>query len=155
MSEHIITLDWHLQTESFDYDLYNRTHTIIFEGTNRICASAAPEFHGDASCVNPEQSFVASLASCHMLTFLALASKKQYMVTRYRDNAMCVLGKNSINKTAITHIQLKPEVTFSAKHVPSTELFDQLQERAHKGCFIANSIASCIAVTIAGQLIVD
>lgn len=148
MSEHIVTLNWTLQTDSFEYEKYNRTHSIDFEGHNRLCASAAPDFHGDPSCVNPEQSFVAALASCHMLTFLALASKKGFVVNSYTDNAVGVLGKNTNGKTAITKIELKPVVTFASGRSPTQELFDQLHDRAHKGCFIANSIASCIRVGI-------
>ncbi len=148
MSEHIVTISWELQTESFDYDTYNRKHTIDFEGHNRICASAAPDFHGDSSCVNPEQSFVAALASCHMLTFLAVASKKGFVVTAYSDSAVGILGKNKAGVIAITQITLNPIVTFSEDFFPAPEVFDRLHVQAHKGCFIANSIASCIHVEI-------
>ena len=151
MSEHIVTLSWKLQTASFDYDVYNRTHSIDFEGHNRLCASAAPDFHGDASCVNPEQSFVASLSSCHMLTFLALASKKGFVVTSYTDNAVGMLGKNANGKTAITQIALKPEVTFAGGKAPDADMFFRLHDRAHKGCFIANSVASCVKVVVDGK----
>ncbi len=154
MSEHIVTLNWTLQTESFDYEAYNRTHSIDFEGHNRLCASAAPDFHGDPSCVNPEQSFVAALASCHMLTFLAIASKKRFVVTSYIDNAVGVLGKNEGGKIAITQIDLKPVVTFASGKAPEEEAFKQLHDRAHKGCFIANSVASCVKVAIEGRLVV-
>ena len=153
MSEHIITLNWKLQAANFDYNIYNRDHSIEFDGVNRICASAAPDYHGNSLCVNPEQSFVASLASCHMLTFLALASKKRFFVTAYTDTATGILGKNSKGKMAITRINLKPVVTFTNENCPSQEVFDQLQDRAHKGCFIANSIASCIEVTVEGLII--
>ena len=148
MSKHIVTLTWTLQTDSFDYERYNRTHSIDFEGHNRLCASAAPDFHGDPSCVNPEQSFVAALASCHMLTFLALASKKGFVVISYSDNAAGVLGKNANGKTAITHIDLKPQAVFASGYAPDEEVFNLLHDRAHKGCFIANSVASCVKVVI-------
>ena len=150
MSEHVVTLNWTLQTESFDYEAYNRTHSIDFEGHNRLCASAAPDFHGDPSCVNPEQAFVAALASCHMLTFLAIASKKKYVVTSYTDSAVGALGKNAGGKTAITRVDLKPSVVFAPGHAPGQEAFDQLHNRAHTGCFIANSVASCVKVVIKG-----
>jgi organic hydroperoxide reductase OsmC/OhrA len=141
MSEHIVTISWELQTESFDYATYNRKHSIDFEGHNRLCASAAPDFH-------PEQSFVAALASCHMLTFLAIASKKGFVVTAYSDSAVGILGKNKAGLTAITQITLNPIVAFSEDYFPAPEVFDQLHVQAHKGCFIANSIASCIHVEI-------
>ena len=152
MSEHVITLNWKLQTGSFDYDIYNREHSIDFDNRNRICASAAPEFHGNPSCVNPEQAFVASIASCHMLTFLALASKKQFIVVAYNDTARGILGKNSAGKIAITRIDLSPVIIFAEEKCPTQEIFEQLHDRAHKGCFIANSIASCIEVEIAGRM---
>ncbi|MBN1758870.1 MAG: OsmC family protein [Chitinispirillaceae bacterium] len=155
MSEHVVTLNWTLQTESFDYEAYNRTHSIDFEGHNRLCASAAPDFHGDPSCVNPEQSFVAALASCHMLTFLAIASKKKYVVTSYTDNAVGVLGKNAEGKIAITRINLTPAVTFASGKAPDQDTFHLLHDRAHKGCFIANSVASCVKVAVEGTFTVD
>ena len=155
MSEHVVTLNWTLQTETFDYEAYNRTHSIDFEGHNRLCASAAPDFHGDPSCVNPEQSFVAALASCHMLTFLAIASKKKYVVTSYTDNAVGVLGRNAEGKTAITRIDLKPVVAFTSEMVPDQDTFNRMHDRAHKGCFIANSVASCVQVTVEGTCTVD
>ena len=154
MSEHTINLSWRLQTPSFDYEQYNRYHRIEFDGRNGICASAAPEYHGSPSCVNPEQSFVAAMASCHMLTFLALASKKGFVATSYEDPAVGVLGKNNAGKTAITAINLKPVVTFNQSRAPSAEQFSQLHDRAHAGCFIANSIASCVRVEIDARMII-
>src|SRR5713101_6154229 len=83
MSEHKITLEWKRETDSFSYESYNRDHVVIFEGGVRVPASAAPAYRGNASHVNPEEALVAALSSCHMLTFLAAAAKKQFVVERY------------------------------------------------------------------------
>lgn len=152
MSEHVISLSWKLNTSSFDYEQYNRTHAINFDSTNHICASAAPDYHGDASCVNPEQAFVASIASCHMLTFLAIASKRKFTVIEYKDTASGILGKNKDNQIAITQVTLKPMVTFRKEHAPDIGMFNRIQQQAHRGCFIANSIASCIKINIDADL---
>ena len=150
MSEHSISLTWKLDSVSFDYDVYSRDHAIIFGGDNRLCASAAPEFHGSMMCVNPEQAFVASLASCHMLTFLAIASKRRLVVTDYRDTAKGILGKNTAKKMAITTVTLEPVVIFKDGFAPDNDLYNRMHHQAHRGCFIANSIASCISVDING-----
>ncbi len=151
MSEHSIKIVWKLQGDNFDYESYNRDHRIEFDGKNSICASAAPEFHGNPSCVNPEQAFAASIASCHMLTFLAIASKRGFVVKSYEDNASGKLGKNSAGKTAITLINLRPSVIFAKDRTPSRDVFDSMQEQAHKNCFIANSVASCVKILIEAE----
>ena len=94
MSEHKITLEWKRDTESFSYESYNRDHVLVFEGGVRVPASAAPAYRGNPAHVNPEECLVAAFSSCHMLTFLAVAAKKQFVVDRYSDHAVGVLEKN-------------------------------------------------------------
>ncbi|MBD3422601.1 MAG: OsmC family peroxiredoxin [Chitinivibrionales bacterium] len=151
MSEHSMQIEWKRGDTSFDYQSYTRDHAWIIEG-NRVCASASPDFFGNPSCVDPEQAFVASLASCHMLTFLALASKKRFVVDTYKDNAVGVLGRNESRKPAVVSIELKPEVVFSGERIPNQEEFDALHDKAHDACFIANSIASCVKVSVNATL---
>ncbi|MBD3390472.1 MAG: OsmC family peroxiredoxin [Chitinivibrionales bacterium] len=148
MSEHKIALEWRRDTEDFQYASYTRDHTIIYGNDARICASAAPEYKGNADCFNPEEAFVTSLASCHMLTFLALACKKRFVVDSYRDDAVGVLGKNPEGKPAVTKVVLKPVVTFSGENVPGDDDFAQLHDKAHDMCFIANAVASCVEVVV-------
>ena len=85
MSEHKVTIQWRREGD-FSSKTYNRSHQWDFGHGNTINASAASDFQGDKECVDPEQAFVAALASCHMLTFLAIAAKKQYVVDRYEDH---------------------------------------------------------------------
>ena len=151
MSEYKIRLEWERDSKDFGYDSYTRDHRITFGPTSSVCASAAPEYHGNAECMNPEQSFLAALASCHMLTFLAIASKKKFMVDSYRDDAFAVLGRNEQRKRAIVRAVLVPTVTFSGENLPDAEQFNAMHEKAHDACFIANSIAKCVHVEVNAQ----
>jgi organic hydroperoxide reductase OsmC/OhrA len=148
MSEHTVSLEWSRDTPDFMYDTYSRSHTISFGTVGKVCGSAAPEFHGDPRCLDPEQAFVMALASCHMLTFLAIACKKGFIVDRYTDKASGELGKNAIGKMAMIKVELRPEVVFGGTMVPTDEEFSMLHDRAHSGCIIANSIASCVKVVV-------
>jgi len=148
MSEYRIELQWNRNSPDFEYTSYTRDHTITFGGGNSLCASAAPEYQGNAECLNPEQAFVASMVSCHMLTFIALASKKRYIVDSYRDNPAGILGRNEHRKPAIVKIAMAPHVVFSGEKYPTDEEYAQLHEKAHDNCFIANSVAQCVKLDI-------
>ncbi len=153
MSAHTIVLAWSRNTPDFDYDTYSRNHSIGFGPVGKVCGSAAPEFHGDPHCMDPEQAFVMSLASCHMLTFLAIACRKGFTVDKYSDKAAGEMGKNQRGKTAMTKVELRPEVVFSGTKIPTGEEFSALHAQAHNGCIIANSIASCVEVTVKPTLL--
>ena len=139
MSEHTATVAWRLSGDDFSYDAYNREHTWTFDGGIEVPASAAPDFLGKPGHVDPEAALVASLSSCHMLTFLALCARKRLTVTAYRDAAVGHLEKNAGGKLAVTRVELNPVVTF-AGDPPDTEAFERLHEQAHANCFIANSV---------------
>ena len=113
MSAHTAKVLWQRDTESFAYDSYSRDHTWTF-GDVVVTASAAPEFLGSAAHVDPEQAFVATLSSCHMLTFLAIAARKRLVVDRYEDQAVGYLEKNADGKLAVTRVELRPQVSFAA-----------------------------------------
>jgi organic hydroperoxide reductase OsmC/OhrA len=81
-----------------------------------------------------------------MLTFLALAARKRYVVDAYRDQAVSVLGKDPAGNWAMTRVILRPEVRFGGEVTPSDEELRQLHDRAHHGCFIANSVKSEVIV---------
>jgi organic hydroperoxide reductase OsmC/OhrA len=94
----------------------------------------------DASAIDPEEAFVASLSSCHMLWFLFIAGKEKFCVDRYFDKAVGVMAKNSEGKLAMTIVTLYPEVSFSGEILPTNEQIEQMHHRAHEECFIANSV---------------
>ena len=146
MSEHAVTVDWKRETPDFGYETYNRDHDWSFDAGITVRASAAPAYKGGESCVDPEEAFVASLSSCHMLTFLALAARKQYVVDRYRDEAVGILGKDAAGSLAMTKVTLRPHVVFGGEKTPSPEELRQLHDRAHHACFIANSVKTEVVI---------
>ena len=146
MAEHKITLEWKRETESFTYDSYNRDHVWVFDGGARVPASAAPAYRGNPAQVNPEDALVAALSSCHMLTFLAVAAKRKFVVDRYSDHAVGFLEKNAKGKLAVTRVILRPKVTFGGATQPTPEQLTSLHEEAHNGCFIANSVTTDVTV---------
>ncbi len=109
-------------------------------------ASAAPEYLGDPDHVDPEQAFVAAVASCHMLTFLAIASRKRLKVESYRDEAIGYMTRNDQGRLAVTRVELRPEITFSPADAVSVAQLSAMHDRAHIECFIANSVTSEIVV---------
>jgi len=146
MSEHKVTIDWQRKTDSFAIKEYNRAHTWDFGEGNVVNASAAVGYQGDADCVDPEQAFVASIASCHMLTFLAVASQQNFVIDQYQDNTVGSLGKNAAGKMAVTVVDLYPNITFSGDNQPDKAQLEQLHHKAHQFCFIANSVSCEIKV---------
>ena len=149
MSEHKVTVSWQRTTDSFGIKEYNRSHQWDFDHGNVVRASAAPAYQGDTDCVDPEQAFVASIASCHMLTFLAIASQKGFVVDDYVDEAFGVLGKNEQGRMAVSEVTLVPQVRFAPGKAPDQETFEQLNHQAHQFCFIANSVNSKVHLNAA------
>jgi organic hydroperoxide reductase OsmC/OhrA len=148
MSEHRATVEWRLAGE-FKYETYSRAHSIDFSRGVRLQGNAAasniPGTAPSAAGADPEQQFVASLSSCHMLWFLHLACNRKYVVESYRDEASGVLGKDAEGKEAMTRVTLRPMVRFSGA-APSAEDHVKLHEKAHEGCFIANSVKTEVLV---------
>jgi len=142
MSEHRAPVEWQRSGE-FRYATYSRSHTLRFDGI-AVPGSAAPAnipaTATGAAGVDPEQAFVGAISSCHMLWFLHLACQKQFVVDRYVDKALGVL-----DKTWVSRVTLRPEVTFSGK-APTEEEHKALHHRAHEKCYIANSVKTEIVV---------
>lgn len=148
MSEHKVTLTWKLETPEFIYPKYNRDHTWTFDGGLSVGASAAPAYIGNPALVDPEEAFVASLSSCHMLTFLAVACKKRFVVESYTDEAVGFLEKNADGKLAITRVVLHPKIAFGGGNQPAPDLLREMHEFAHRECFIANSVKADVTVAV-------
>lgn len=140
MSEHIASLTWDRGDAPFDYKSYSRTHSWDFGHGVTAVASAAPAYLGDETKIDPEQAFVASLASCHMLTFLAIAAMSKLTVDRYEDRAVGHLGKNAAGKMVITKIDLYPKIAFAEGQTPDRATLEKLHHKAHQECFLANSV---------------
>ena len=125
---------------------YSRRHLLRFDGGAQVAGSSSPHSvplpRSDASAVDPEEAFVAALASCHMLWFLALAAKRGFVVDRYADAAVGVMAKNAEGRVAITRVTLRPQVGFSGERLPTHAQIEHLHHEAHEACYIANSVKS-------------
>jgi organic hydroperoxide reductase OsmC/OhrA len=146
MSEHKATLNWKRESKDFTYDSYNREHTWTFDGGITVSASASPAYKGAPNCVDPEEALVAAVSSCQMLTFLAIAAKKRFVVDGYTDEAVGVLEQGSDGRLAVTKIILRPRIVFSGEKRPNEQELEQLNHAAHVACFIANSIKSEVTI---------
>ena len=138
MSQHKAAISWKRETPDFKYETFDRTHTITYAGGGSIKSSSAAEYSGNSQYPNPEELLASALATCHMLTFLAIASKSKIVVNSYEDNAVATLDKNAEGVICVTHITLNPKIVFETD-IPAEKL-KSLHEKAHKNCFIANSI---------------
>jgi len=129
---------------------YSRGHTWIFDGGIELAASSSPHVvplpMSKESAVDPEEAFVASLSSCHMLWFLSIAAAKKFVVESYEDHAEGILAKNEEGKLAMTEVTLKPKVSFSGKTIPTPAQVDELHHSAHEKCFIASSVKTKINI---------
>ncbi|EQA44910.1 OsmC-like protein [Leptospira broomii serovar Hurstbridge str. 5399] len=146
MSEHRIHLIWKKGQEEFKYEVYDRTHSILFDGGQEIQGSSTPSTYGKAEFANPEEMIAAALSSCHMLTFLAVAAKRKYVVLEYEDLAVSTLDKNPEGKQSVIKIDIHPKTKFSKENVPTEEELKLLHELSHKSCFIGNSIKSEVLI---------
>ncbi|WOJ90880.1 OsmC family protein [Methylocapsa polymorpha] len=146
MSEHTATIKWTRNGADFSYKTYSRDHIWQFDNGVEVPGSAAPAYLGNPQRVDPEAAFVAALSSCHMLTFLALASNKGFIVDSYEDNAVGRLEKNAAGKLAVTCVELSPKIVYSGNKQPTQADLDWLHDKAHRECFIANSVTTEIRV---------
>ncbi len=146
MSEHKVTIKWVREKEDFSYRSYDRTHDWAFEGGLVLKASSAKEFLGNAEYPNPEDALAAALSSCHMLSFLALASRKRMVVDSYEDHATAILEKNPKGKLAVTKTILRPKIVFSGENIPTQAQIMELHHHSHEECFIANSVLTEVIV---------
>jgi organic hydroperoxide reductase OsmC/OhrA len=150
MSEYTARIEWRRESDTFIDNDYSRAHLWQFDGGATVPASASPHIvplpHSEPAGVDPEEAFVASLSSCHMLFFLALAVKRRYLVERYVDNPGGVLEADADGRLAMTHVVLRPQVTFGGDEQPGAEQIDRLHHAAHRQCFIANSVRTEIEI---------
>ena len=146
MAQYIAEVRWLRGEQDFLDNRYSRKHQLRFDGGAEVPGSSSPHVvplpMSDAAAVDPEEAFVASLASCHMLFFLSIAARRRFRVDRYFDAATGVMGMNAEGKMAMTVVTLRPEVTFSGVHIPDREEIERIHHEAHNACFIANSVKS-------------
>ena len=151
MAEHKAGLEWVLRdSDDFLKGKYSREHTWKFDGGLTVPASPAPSVvpvpWSNPANLDPEEAFVASIASCHMLTFLYLAGKAGFVIERYEDNAVGHMGKNASGKFWVRKVELHPKISYRGEKRPNHSEERELHHRAHEDCFIANSVKTEIVV---------
>src|ERR1051325_1621652 len=150
MAEHRATIAWTRKGPSFLKGHFSREHTWTFDGGVTVPASPSPtvipEPWSNPHGVDPEEAFVASIASCHMLTFLWLPGRKGFEVERYDDEAVGVLTKNDQRIPWVSAVTLHPRTGYGGDKRPTREEEEALHHLAHEQCFIANSVKTEIAV---------
>lgn len=148
MVQYVAEILWLRAEQDFLSNRYSRKHVMRFDGGVEVPGSASPNVvpvpMSDPSAVDPEEAFVASLSSCHMLWFLSIAAKRRFCVDRYLDTAMGTMAKNETGKMAMTAVTLRPAVTFSGELQPTRKQIDEMHHEAHEECFIANSVKSVV-----------
>lgn len=146
MATHTASVLWERGEQRFLDNRYSRAHVLRFDGGTEVPASSSPHEvrvpFSDPRGVDPEEGFVASLASCHMLWFLSVAVEEGFRVDRYLDDAEGLMETNADGKRAITRVTLRPAVEFSGEKRPTPEELARLHHRAHEECFIASSVKS-------------
>ena len=144
------TVSWTRGTQVYTDGMYSRAHVWRFDGGVEVPGSPSPHVVkpplSDPSAVDPEEAFVASLSSCHMLFFLDLARRAGFRIDSYEDKAEGVLAKGSDGRMAMTVVTLHPRVVFSGEKMPAPEDIDRLHHRSHEECFIANSVKSEVRI---------
>ena len=135
---------WERGDQDFKSGRYSRRHRLHFDGGVDVPASSSPYVvplpWSDPAAVDPEEAFVASISSCHMLWFLSIAARGRFCVDRYHDHALGEMGLNDAGKQVILRVTLRPEVVFSGARRPDIEALNRLHHQAHEECFIANSV---------------
>ncbi len=149
MSEHRARVTWQHDGGSFIKRQYSRVHRWSFDGGITIAASAAPSGvpapYSDPSAVDPEEAFVASIASCHMLTFLFVAAKAGVEVQSYEDDAVGHMTPNDRGVLWVSRVELRPRIAYG-EPAPSPEQVAELHHHAHEQCYIANSVLTEIVI---------
>jgi organic hydroperoxide reductase OsmC/OhrA len=144
------TVQWKRDGSAFTDQRYSRGHSWSFDGGITVPASSSPLSvrlpYSVAEAVDPEEAFVAALASCHMLTFLYVAAKQGFVVDEYADDAVGEMSKNERGKMWVSKVILAPAITFTGEKRPSSEQLDELHHLAHEECYIANSVKSEVVV---------
>jgi organic hydroperoxide reductase OsmC/OhrA len=141
-------VSWERQNAKFTDNRYSRAHTWHFDGGVTVPASSSPHVvpipYSEPANVDPEEAYVAALASCHMLWFLSIAAKSRFTVDRYDDEAMGVMENNEAGRLAVNRVTLSPHVTFSGDKTPTDPDVEAMHQQAHESCFLANSVRTIV-----------
>ena len=151
MIEHKASIHWSFTGGDFRKGRYSRAHRWAFDGGLEVPASPSPHVvpapFSDASAVDPEEAFVAAVASCHMMTFLFLAARAGYQALSYDDDAVGHMVRNEQGRWWVNEVLLRPRITWvDAGSAPAAGELERLHHAAHEECFIANSVKTEVRV---------
>jgi organic hydroperoxide reductase OsmC/OhrA len=151
VSTYTATIRWRRTGDGdFAKGRYSRAHEWAFDGGAVVAASPSPHIvpapWSDPAGVDPEEAFVASLTSCHMLFFVDFARRDGWVVDSYVDEAEGVLEKRSDGKMWMSRVTLRPRITWGGDRQPDEAAIAELHHRAHDACFIANSVTTEVTV---------
>ena len=150
MSEHTAVVSWKFSGTDYLKGKYSREHVWGFDSGVNVPASAAPSAvpvpYSNPACVDPEEAFVASLSSCHMLTYLFVAQQQGFQIDSYDDEAVGHVIKNEQGRMWVSEVTLRPRVVYSGDNQPSEADEDRMHHAVHDLCFIANSVKTEIKV---------
>jgi organic hydroperoxide reductase OsmC/OhrA len=149
MTDLAIDLHWQRAEPELQPGKYSNEHIVQFNGSYDLQVDSAPDWGGDPNNTNPEQALASALSSCHMMTFLALAAKARWPVASYHDHAVAHLGKNAKGQMSVTRIDLHPVVRFDTGFAVEEKKLEEMHDRAHRYCFIANTLADSVEINIA------
>src|SRR6476469_5839292 len=139
MAEHKATIHWTRGTGDLLKGKYYREHTWQFDGGLTVPSSSSPHVvptpWSNPANIDPEEAFVASVSSCHMLTFLFLASKKGFQIDGYDDDAVGTMTKGQNGTPWISLVTLNPRIAYSGEKKPSPPEEEELHHLAHEQCF--------------------
>jgi len=149
MAEYVATVRWARHGEKFTDNRYSRGHQWEFDGGVTVPASSSPHVVklplSKADAVDPEEAFVASLSSCHMLFFLSFAAREGFVIDSYVDQAIGYLEKDDRGRLVMSRVVLRPKIGYAGAS-PSPEQLASLHDRSHHECFIANSVKTKVTV---------
>jgi organic hydroperoxide reductase OsmC/OhrA len=158
MGQNKATIEWTRGQAKFTDNKYSRGHRWRFDGGIEVPASSSPAVVplplSVEEAVDPEEAFVASLSSCHMLSFLYIAAKRGFVVDSYRDEAVGVLEKDASGGSSVTRVTLRPETRLSGDKRPSIDDLEAMHHEAHEQCFIARSVKTdvrCEPIALPGK----
>jgi organic hydroperoxide reductase OsmC/OhrA len=151
MSQYQAEIAWQrAAAESFIDKRYSRAHEWRFDCGITVPASSSPHSvpvpYSKPENVDPEEAYVAAIASCHMLTFLWKAANAGYVVDSYYDSAIGYMNKNRRDRLAVTNVTLRPQISFSSSKPISEPDVERLHHEAHEECYIANSVETTIDI---------
>lgn len=146
MTEYGAVVSWERRGAVFTDNRYSRGHRWRFDGGVEVPASASPQVvplpMSVEAAVDPEEAFVASLSSCHMLWFLSIAAQRKLLVESYVDAAVGHMARNADGRLAMTRVTLRPRAVFGGERRPVRDEILAMHREAHERCYIANSVRS-------------